>query len=159
MLCLVTQLCPTLCDPMDCNPPGFSVLGDFLGKNTGVGCHALLQEVFPTQGLNPGLWHCRQILYRLSHQGSPSQCIGKHLSTSSGLWRGARRRDSNGSAAGLQICSCFLNYHRRQKQQNQKALTEGEGRTGRIRLHSASRGLRAITHPRAEGSPPSIPRC
>ena len=41
------------------------------GQNTGVGCHALLQGIFPTQGLNPGLPHCRQILYHLSHQGSP----------------------------------------------------------------------------------------
>ena len=39
-------------------------------KNTGVGCHSLLQEIFLTQGLNPGLPHCRQMLYRLSHQGS-----------------------------------------------------------------------------------------
>ena len=42
-----------------------------LGKNTGVGCHFLLQEIFPTQGSNPGLPHCRQILYCVSHQGSP----------------------------------------------------------------------------------------
>ena len=40
-------------------------------KNTGVGCHFLLQGIFPTQGLNLGLPHCRQILYCLSHQGSP----------------------------------------------------------------------------------------
>ena len=44
---------------------------NFPGKNTGVGCHFLLQEIFPTQGLNPGLPHCRQTLYCLSHQGSP----------------------------------------------------------------------------------------
>ena len=69
--CLTTQLCPTLCDPMDCSPPGCSVHGDSPGKNTGVGCHALLQGIFPTQGLNPGVPHCRQILYHLSHQGSP----------------------------------------------------------------------------------------
>ena len=43
----------------------------FSGKNTGVDCHALLQGIFPTQGLNPGLSLCRQILYHLSHQGSP----------------------------------------------------------------------------------------
>ena len=43
---------------------------DSPGKNTGVGCHALLQGIFPTQGSNPGLLHCRRILYRLSHQGS-----------------------------------------------------------------------------------------
>ena len=36
-----------------------------------VGCHALLQEIFPTQRLNPGLWYCRWILYQLSYQGSP----------------------------------------------------------------------------------------
>ena len=38
------------------------------GKNTGVHSHSLLQGIFPTQGLNPGLLHCRQILYHLSHQ-------------------------------------------------------------------------------------------
>ena len=40
---------------------------DFPGKSTGVGCHFLLQGIFPIQGLNPGLLHCRQTLYRLSH--------------------------------------------------------------------------------------------
>ena len=40
-------------------------------ENTGVGCHSLLQGIFPTQGSNLGLLHCRQILYHLSHQGSP----------------------------------------------------------------------------------------
>ena len=46
---LIAQSCPTLCDPMDCSPPGSSVYGDSPGKNTGVGCHALLQGIFPTQ--------------------------------------------------------------------------------------------------------------
>ena len=41
---------------------------DFPGKSTGVGCHFLLQRIFPTQGLNLGLPHCRQMLYRFSHQ-------------------------------------------------------------------------------------------
>ena len=58
----VTQSCPTLCDAMDCpwNSPG---------QNTGVGSLSLLQGIFPTQGLKPGLPHCRQILYQLSHKG------------------------------------------------------------------------------------------
>ena len=43
----------------------------FSRQNTGVGCHFLLQGIFPTQGSNPGLQHCRQMLYCLSHQGSP----------------------------------------------------------------------------------------
>ena len=68
-LFLVTQSCPTLCDPMDCSPPGSSVHGDSPGKNTRVGCHAFLQGIFPTQGSNPGLLHYRRILYHLSHQG------------------------------------------------------------------------------------------
>ena len=42
-----------------------------LGQNTGVGSLSLFQGIFPTQGLNPGLPHCRQILYQLSHKGSP----------------------------------------------------------------------------------------
>ena len=70
---------------MDYRPPGSSVHGDSPGKNSGVGCHALLQWIFPTQGLNPGLLHCKQILYCLSYQGSPwihltcyfISCIGK----------------------------------------------------------------------------------
>ena len=44
---------------------------DSPGKNTGVGFHALLQGIFPTQRLNPGFPHCTQILYPLNHQGSP----------------------------------------------------------------------------------------
>ena len=67
---LVVQLCLTLYEPMDCSLPGSSVHGDSPGKNTGVACHALFQGVFPTKGSNPGLPHCRQILYSLKHQGS-----------------------------------------------------------------------------------------
>ena len=47
MLGLVAQSCAALCNPMDCSPPGPSVHGDSPGKNTGVGCHALLQGIFP----------------------------------------------------------------------------------------------------------------
>ena len=53
VLCLVAQSCPTLCLPMDCSPPGSSAPGDSPGKNTGVACHSLLQEIFPTQKSNP----------------------------------------------------------------------------------------------------------
>ena len=61
----VTQWCPTLCNRMDCSP------WDSSGQNTGMGGCSLLQGIFPTQGSNPGLPHCRWILYQLSHQGSP----------------------------------------------------------------------------------------
>ena len=50
-------------------------LWDFPGKNARVGCHFLLQGIFPTQGSNPCLLHCRQILYSLSHLGSSSLLI------------------------------------------------------------------------------------
>ena len=62
--------CPTLAIPWNATPwnsapwsPGSSVHGDSPGKNTRVGCLFLLQGIFPTQGLNPGLLHCRQIQY------------------------------------------------------------------------------------------------
>ena len=75
VLCCVTQLCPILCNPMDYSPPGCSVHGDSPGKNTRVGCHALLQGIFLTQGLNSGLPHWRRIHYHLGHQGSPNQLL------------------------------------------------------------------------------------
>ena len=58
-----------------------------LGQNTGVGSLSLLQEIFPIQGLNPGLPHCRQILYQLSHKGSPNilECIA-YLFSSRSSW-------------------------------------------------------------------------
>ena len=62
----VTQLCLTLCNLMD-----YTVHGKSPGQYTGVGSLSLLQGILPTQGSNPGLLHCRQILYQLSHNGSP----------------------------------------------------------------------------------------
>ena len=65
------------------------------GKNTRVGCHFLLQGIFPTQGLNPGLLHCRQILYHLSYRevpkfeeenGNPLQYSCLENSTDRGAW-------------------------------------------------------------------------
>ena len=88
---------------MDCSPPGFSVHGayqarilesescsvvfdslpphglysswDSPGKNTGVGSRSLLQGIIPNQGSNPGLPHCRRILYQLRHKGSPIDAV------------------------------------------------------------------------------------
>ena len=61
----VAQSCPTLYDPLLYSP------WNSLGQTTGVGSLSLLQGVFPTQGSNPGLPHCRRILCQLSHKGSP----------------------------------------------------------------------------------------
>ena len=72
-VCLDTQSYPSLCNPVNYSLLGSSVHRDSPGKNTGVGSHALLQGIFPTQGSNPGLLHCRRILYNLRHQRSPMQ--------------------------------------------------------------------------------------
>ena len=71
--------CPTLCDPMDCSPPGSSVHGIFQARILGVGCHSLLQGIFLTQGSNQGLLHCRRILYHHQmikvHSDSENVCF------------------------------------------------------------------------------------
>ena len=69
---LVAQLCPTLCDPMD----GSLCSWDSPGRNTGVGCHFLLHGIFPTQGSNPDLPHCRQILTPSELSGKPQKNTG-----------------------------------------------------------------------------------
>ena len=63
----------TLCDPMDFFTTSIHPWHS-PGQNTGVGSCSLLQGIFPTQGSNPGLLHCRQIPYQLSHKGSPFYC-------------------------------------------------------------------------------------
>ena len=62
----VAQSYLTLCNPLDCSP------WNSPGETTGVGSLSLLQGIFPTQGLNPGLLNCRQIFYQLSRKGSPA---------------------------------------------------------------------------------------
>ena len=86
VLRLVAQSCPTLCDSIDCSPPGSSVHADSPGKNTGVVCHALLSGIFPTQGLNPGHLHCKWILYHLRHQGSPRSWQRWYCQEDLGKW-------------------------------------------------------------------------
>ena len=71
LLSEVAQSCPTLCDPMDTR---LLHPWDFLGTSTGVGCHFLLQGIFPTQGSNPGIPHCRQTNL-LKHCSNRSHCV------------------------------------------------------------------------------------
>ena len=70
---LAAQSCPTLCDPVDYSPqaPYFMEFWNSPGKNIGVGCHSLLQGIFLTQGLNPGL-------PALQADSLPSEPPGKH---------------------------------------------------------------------------------
>ena len=104
--------CPTLCGPMDCSPPGFSVHGNSPGKNTGVGCPAHLQGIFLTEGLNLCLLCLRhwQVLYHWRQLGSPlvptpswgwthSGCLGNSRTTkleNPGAAKGSVPQDSPG---------------------------------------------------------------
>ena len=72
VLCLVSQSFLILWDHMFCSSPGSTVHGDSPSKNAGVGCHALLQGIFPTQGSSPDLPLCRRIPHQLNYQGSPT---------------------------------------------------------------------------------------
>ena len=65
--------------PQGLQPTRFLCPWKFSGKTTGVGCHLLVQGIFPTQGWNPGLLHCRWILYLLNHLGSLILCCSVTL--------------------------------------------------------------------------------
>ena len=128
-----------------------------LGQNTGVGSLSLLQGIFPTQGLNPGLPHCEQILYQLSHKGSQRILEWVAFPFSSGsswsrnwtvvFWTSGRfftswatreaqkkqlnrqRKELNTST--LPLSNCALKYLR-----GHRKLTEGRGKGGRDLIFS-----------------------
>ena len=77
--CLVAKSCPTLQRLHGLQPTSLLSPLDFPGKNTGVGCHFLLQGILLTQGSNLGLLHCRQTLYCLSHQANHYICVQSTL--------------------------------------------------------------------------------
>ena len=86
---------------------------DSPGKNPGAGCHFLLQGIFPTQGLNPGLLHCRQILYCLNHYGSPPE--RSKLSTNKGkpfkwILQGSTARYKKPKAFPSSVLPCNLSF-------------------------------------------------
>ena len=103
-LCSVAPSGPTLCNPMDCSPPGSSVHGDSPGKKTGVGCHALLQGIFLTQGSNPSL-------LRLLHWRADSSPLA--LKPSSLLPEPQEKVET--SLCNIQdpsgSCSCSISHH------------------------------------------------
>ena len=76
----IVQSSQTLCHPMNCSLPSFSVHGILQARTLELSTHSFLQEIFPIQGLNPGLLHCVQILHHLRHQGSKPQCLWKRHS-------------------------------------------------------------------------------
>ena len=70
-VCVCVCVCVCVLSQVQLFATPWTTLWNSPGFNTGVGNLSLFQEIFPTQGLNPGLPHCRWILYQLSHQGSP----------------------------------------------------------------------------------------
>ena len=74
----VTQSCLTLCDSMDCSPAGYSVHGILQARIVEWVAITLSRGIFPFQQSNLGLRECRQILYHLSHQGSPRWSLITH---------------------------------------------------------------------------------
>ena len=105
---LVAQSYLTLGDPRDCSPPGSSVLGDSPGKNTGVGCHALLQGIFLTQGSNTcllGLMHWQTGSLPLAPPGKPPLPV-EHCFRFGGrecLQRSAKGISEGGTLTVLQV--------------------------------------------------------
>ena len=99
-LCLVAQWCPLR--PHGLQAARLYCSWDSPGKKTGVGCHALLQGIFPAQGSKPGLPHCRQILYPLSSPGKPMNTGVGSLSLLQGIF------PIQESSQGLLHCSWIL---------------------------------------------------
>ena len=71
--CVSCSVMSNFLQSVNCSLPGSSAHGILQARITGVGCHFFPQGAFPNQGLNPGLPHCRQILYCLSHHESPRE--------------------------------------------------------------------------------------
>ena len=86
-------------------PQGLYSPWNFPGQNTGMGSLSLLQGIFPIQGLNPGLPHCKWILYQLSHQGSPSVLEGVAYHFSRGISQ-PRNRTRVSCISGRFFTSC-----------------------------------------------------
>ena len=111
--------------PHGLQPARLLCLRDSPGKNTAVGCHSLLlQGIFPIQGSNPGLLHCRQILYHVSHQGSPYTLLcAKETASGTLPWRpgssargsvmvqrGGMRCESRQRGSMCYVCLCVYTY-------------------------------------------------
>ena len=102
VLCFVAQSCPTLCDPMDYGPPSLSVQGDSPGKNTGVGCHALLQGDLPNPGIKPRSPALQADSFPSEPPGKPMNTRVGSLSLLQGIFQ------TQGSNWGLLHCRWIL---------------------------------------------------
>ena len=85
--------------PRGLSPTGHFHARAYPGKSTGVGRHCLLQRIFPSQGLHPGLPHCRQTLYHLSHKGSPKKKSFNFIEVNkiTFIWKNTQQCSGNGT--------------------------------------------------------------
>ena len=106
-------------------PHGLYSPWNSLGYNIGMGSLSLLQRIFPTQGMNPGLPHCRQVLYQLSHKGSPRilEWVAYPFSSGSSHLR-------NGTGVSCISCGFFTNWAIRE------ALNSPHSHCGSCKAHS-----------------------
>ena len=95
------QSCLILCDPMDCSPPGSSGHMGF-SRQEWVAI-PFSRGIFPTRGSNPGLLHCRWILYRLSHQGSPEISLLKNKGKDIERSQKGKRNDTKLDGEGILV--------------------------------------------------------
>ena len=107
---LVAQSCLTLCDPMDCSPPGSSVHGILQARTLEWVAIPLSRGISHTQRVNPALPHCRQVLYHWNHQGYLQNLLF-HVRCEFGVWMTLRSmaRSSCGSfyASFRESHQCF----------------------------------------------------
>ena len=109
-------------------PHGLYSPWNSLGQNTGVGRLSLLQGIFPTQGLNPGLLHCRQILYQLRHKGSP-RILEKLAYSFSRRSSGLRNQTGVSCIAG----GFFTNWATREALQQETTNVKGKNYTQQLK--------------------------
>ena len=111
----VTQSCLTLCGPVDCSLPGSTVHGILQARILEWVAIPFSRRIFPTQGLNPGLLHCRQILYCLSYQGSPNitQLVIIMLGLEARSHESEPRSQSSRPSAEVNVCSGEAGCHPR----------------------------------------------
>ena len=128
---------------------------DSPGKNTGVGCHSLLQRICLTQGLNLGLPRCRQTLYHLSHQGSPSDSLihsSLHLLF---FWI-----EFNTSSAGMlvqKISVCHTKSIQKQAFEGSLVLLSRQPRRAAAQTASRAAGCDSGTVSTPAGEPEALP--
>ena len=121
-MCKESESCLVMSDSLP--PHGLYSPWNSPGQNTGVGSLSLLQGIFPTQGLNPGLLHCRWIFYQLSHEGSPSilEWVAYPFSSGSSLSRNRTRISCIAGSLPAELSEKLKRMYRKKTRQTMFSL-------------------------------------